>query len=120
MHRMPETGPRAPPGGGTVQGTGDVANCTAGKACSAAGASAPGSPPARRPFALAGAKRERRLPARHGPAPEVPPGPARVAPTCVYAGRGRADTVSGAPSATAWWDVPVADTATRPEGVRTS
>ncbi|MFI5804340.1 3D-(3,5/4)-trihydroxycyclohexane-1,2-dione acylhydrolase (decyclizing) [Streptomyces sp. NPDC051561] len=35
-------------------------------------------------------------------------------PTCVYVGVETADTVSGAPGADAWWDVPVAETATRP------
>ncbi|MGW0699219.1 3D-(3,5/4)-trihydroxycyclohexane-1,2-dione acylhydrolase (decyclizing) [Streptomyces sp. NPDC002867] len=36
------------------------------------------------------------------------------APTCVYVETGTADIVSGAPGAQAWWDVPVAETATRP------
>ncbi|MFE3599135.1 3D-(3,5/4)-trihydroxycyclohexane-1,2-dione acylhydrolase (decyclizing) [Streptomyces sp. NPDC059142] len=35
------------------------------------------------------------------------------APTCVYVETGTADTVSGVPPAQAWWDVPVAETATR-------
>jgi 3D-(3,5/4)-trihydroxycyclohexane-1,2-dione acylhydrolase (decyclizing) len=39
-------------------------------------------------------------------------------PTCVYTETETADTVSGAPAAQAWWDVPVAETATRPEAVR--
>jgi 3D-(3,5/4)-trihydroxycyclohexane-1,2-dione acylhydrolase (decyclizing) len=34
-------------------------------------------------------------------------------PTCVYVETETADTVSGAPPAQAWWDVPVAETATR-------
>ncbi|MFE4607047.1 3D-(3,5/4)-trihydroxycyclohexane-1,2-dione acylhydrolase (decyclizing) [Streptomyces niveus] len=38
-------------------------------------------------------------------------------PTCVYAETETADTVSGAPPAQAWWDVPVAETATRPSAV---
>ncbi|MGW5852310.1 3D-(3,5/4)-trihydroxycyclohexane-1,2-dione acylhydrolase (decyclizing) [Streptomyces sp. NPDC055254] len=40
---------------------------------------------------------------------------ARVAdrPTCVYAQTRTPDTVSGPPPAQAWWDVPVAETATR-------
>ncbi|AWT43383.1 hypothetical protein DMT42_14345 [Streptomyces actuosus] len=70
-------------------------------------------------FALAGAKCERRLPARYGPAPEVPHGrgPRTGATACVYAGTRTADTVSGAPPARAWWDGPVAETATRPSPV---
>ncbi|MER5971420.1 3D-(3,5/4)-trihydroxycyclohexane-1,2-dione acylhydrolase (decyclizing) [Streptomyces sp. NPDC002055] len=39
-------------------------------------------------------------------------------PTCVYVETETADTVSGAPGAQAWWDVPVAQTATRPAAVR--
>ncbi|MFD7441355.1 3D-(3,5/4)-trihydroxycyclohexane-1,2-dione acylhydrolase (decyclizing) [Streptomyces sp. NPDC059909] len=39
-------------------------------------------------------------------------------PTCVYAETETADTVSGAPPAQAWWDVPVAETATRPSAVK--
>lgn len=39
-------------------------------------------------------------------------------PTCVYVETETADTVSGAPPAQAWWDVPVAETATRPAAVR--
>ncbi|MFE3824001.1 3D-(3,5/4)-trihydroxycyclohexane-1,2-dione acylhydrolase (decyclizing) [Streptomyces sp. NPDC059092] len=35
------------------------------------------------------------------------------APTCVYVETETADTVSGVPPAQAWWDVPVAETATR-------
>ncbi|RII19590.1 3D-(3,5/4)-trihydroxycyclohexane-1,2-dione hydrolase [Streptomyces sp. YIM 130001] len=35
-------------------------------------------------------------------------------PTCVYVETETADTVSGVPSGEAWWDVPVAETATRP------
>ncbi|GHF36101.1 3D-(3,5/4)-trihydroxycyclohexane-1,2-dione acylhydrolase (decyclizing) [Streptomyces mashuensis] len=38
-------------------------------------------------------------------------------PTCVYVETETADTVSGAPPAQAWWDVPVAETATRPAAV---
>ncbi|MFE4212128.1 3D-(3,5/4)-trihydroxycyclohexane-1,2-dione acylhydrolase (decyclizing) [Streptomyces sp. NPDC056844] len=38
-------------------------------------------------------------------------------PTCVYVETGTADTVSGPPPAQAWWDVPVAETATRPSAV---
>ena len=34
-------------------------------------------------------------------------------PTCVYVETETADTVPGAPDAQAWWDVPVAETATR-------
>ncbi|MFJ3924769.1 3D-(3,5/4)-trihydroxycyclohexane-1,2-dione acylhydrolase (decyclizing) [Streptomyces sp. NPDC090022] len=34
-------------------------------------------------------------------------------PTCVYTQTRTPDTVSGPPPATAWWDVPVAETATR-------
>ncbi|MFJ1645745.1 3D-(3,5/4)-trihydroxycyclohexane-1,2-dione acylhydrolase (decyclizing) [Streptomyces sp. NPDC088258] len=34
-------------------------------------------------------------------------------PTCVYVETETADTVSGVPPAQAWWDVPVAETATR-------
>ncbi|MER7876226.1 3D-(3,5/4)-trihydroxycyclohexane-1,2-dione acylhydrolase (decyclizing) [Streptomyces solisilvae] len=39
-------------------------------------------------------------------------------PTCVYVETKTADTVSGAPEAQAWWDVPVARTATRPAAVK--
>ncbi|MGW0184160.1 3D-(3,5/4)-trihydroxycyclohexane-1,2-dione acylhydrolase (decyclizing) [Streptomyces sp. NPDC003362] len=39
-------------------------------------------------------------------------------PTCVYVETETADTVSGAPEAQAWWDVPVAETATRPSAVK--
>ncbi|MFI8989041.1 3D-(3,5/4)-trihydroxycyclohexane-1,2-dione acylhydrolase (decyclizing) [Streptomyces antimycoticus] len=39
-------------------------------------------------------------------------------PTCVYVETETADTVSGAPGAQAWWDVPVAQTATRPAAVK--
>ncbi|MFD6167488.1 3D-(3,5/4)-trihydroxycyclohexane-1,2-dione acylhydrolase (decyclizing) [Streptomyces coeruleorubidus] len=39
-------------------------------------------------------------------------------PTCVYVETQTADTVSGAPPAQAWWDVPVAETATRPSAVK--
>lgn len=39
-------------------------------------------------------------------------------PTCVYAETKTPDTVSGAPAAQAWWDVPVAETATRPSTVK--
>ncbi|MFF8710863.1 3D-(3,5/4)-trihydroxycyclohexane-1,2-dione acylhydrolase (decyclizing) [Streptomyces sp. NPDC015184] len=39
-------------------------------------------------------------------------------PTCVYVETETADTVSGPPPAQAWWDVPVAETATRPPAVR--
>ncbi|MFD5116730.1 3D-(3,5/4)-trihydroxycyclohexane-1,2-dione acylhydrolase (decyclizing) [Streptomyces sp. NPDC058391] len=38
-------------------------------------------------------------------------------PTCVYVETGTADTVSGVPPAQAWWDVPVAETATRASAV---
>ncbi|MET8943921.1 3D-(3,5/4)-trihydroxycyclohexane-1,2-dione acylhydrolase (decyclizing) [Streptomyces sp. NPDC004542] len=38
-------------------------------------------------------------------------------PTCVYVETETADTVSGAPPAQAWWDVPVAETATRASAV---
>ncbi|MDG5804755.1 3D-(3,5/4)-trihydroxycyclohexane-1,2-dione acylhydrolase (decyclizing) [Streptomyces ossamyceticus] len=39
-------------------------------------------------------------------------------PTCVYVETETADTVSGPPPAQAWWDVPVAETATRASAVR--
>ncbi|MFF7162816.1 3D-(3,5/4)-trihydroxycyclohexane-1,2-dione acylhydrolase (decyclizing) [Streptomyces sp. NPDC008086] len=39
-------------------------------------------------------------------------------PTCVYVETQTADTVSGAPPAQAWWDVPVAETATRASTVK--
>lgn len=42
---------------------------------------------------------------------------AAQAPTCVYVETETADTVPGAPKAQAWWDVPVAETATRPAAV---
>ncbi|MFI6941901.1 3D-(3,5/4)-trihydroxycyclohexane-1,2-dione acylhydrolase (decyclizing) [Streptomyces sp. NPDC050418] len=38
-------------------------------------------------------------------------------PTCVYVETGSADTVSGVPSGQAWWDVPVAETASRKAAV---
>ncbi|GHA93699.1 MULTISPECIES: 3D-(3,5/4)-trihydroxycyclohexane-1,2-dione acylhydrolase (decyclizing) [Streptomyces] len=38
-------------------------------------------------------------------------------PTCVYVETRTPDTVSGPPPAQAWWDVPVAETATRPSAV---
>ena len=38
-------------------------------------------------------------------------------PTCVYVETETPDTVSGPPPAQAWWDVPVAETATRPPAV---
>lgn len=38
-------------------------------------------------------------------------------PTCVYVETKTADTVPGAPEAQAWWDVPVAETATRPAAI---
>ncbi|MGW1836742.1 3D-(3,5/4)-trihydroxycyclohexane-1,2-dione acylhydrolase (decyclizing) [Streptomyces sp. NPDC002067] len=38
-------------------------------------------------------------------------------PTCVYVETETADTVPGAPGAQSWWDVPVAETATRPAAV---
>jgi 3D-(3,5/4)-trihydroxycyclohexane-1,2-dione acylhydrolase (decyclizing) len=39
-------------------------------------------------------------------------------PTCVHVDTETADTVSGAPPAQAWWDVPVAETATRPSALK--
>ncbi|ANS65371.1 acetolactate synthase [Streptomyces lincolnensis] len=39
-------------------------------------------------------------------------------PTCVYVETETSDTVSGAPEAQAWWDVPVAETATRASAVK--
>ncbi|WP_327162149.1 3D-(3,5/4)-trihydroxycyclohexane-1,2-dione acylhydrolase (decyclizing) [Streptomyces zaomyceticus] len=39
-------------------------------------------------------------------------------PTCVYVETETADTVSGPPLADAWWDVPVAETSTRPSAVK--
>lgn len=39
-------------------------------------------------------------------------------PTCVYAQTRTPDTVSGPPPAQAWWDVPVAETATRSSAAR--
>ncbi|WP_258565379.1 thiamine pyrophosphate-dependent enzyme, partial [Streptomyces sp. WELS2] len=47
-------------------------------------------------------------------------GEARAAdvPTCVYVETETSDTVSGAPPAQAWWDVPVAATAARPSAVK--
>ncbi|MDN3296918.1 3D-(3,5/4)-trihydroxycyclohexane-1,2-dione acylhydrolase (decyclizing) [Streptomyces ficellus] len=43
---------------------------------------------------------------------------ASTVPTCVYVETETADTVSGAPPAEAWWDVPVAETATRASAVK--
>ncbi|KOX37219.1 MULTISPECIES: 3D-(3,5/4)-trihydroxycyclohexane-1,2-dione acylhydrolase (decyclizing) [unclassified Streptomyces] len=47
-------------------------------------------------------------------------GEARAAtvPTCVYVETETPDTVSGPPPAPAWWDVPVAETSTRPSAVK--
>ncbi|MFI0979503.1 3D-(3,5/4)-trihydroxycyclohexane-1,2-dione acylhydrolase (decyclizing) [Streptomyces sp. NPDC021093] len=42
---------------------------------------------------------------------------ASTVPTCVYVETETGDTVSGPPSGAAWWDVPVAETATRPSAV---
>ncbi|MBD3545978.1 3D-(3,5/4)-trihydroxycyclohexane-1,2-dione acylhydrolase (decyclizing) [Streptomyces sp. JV180] len=39
-------------------------------------------------------------------------------PTCVYVETETPDTVSGPPPAQAWWDVPVAETASRPAAAR--
>ncbi|OKJ54927.1 3D-(3,5/4)-trihydroxycyclohexane-1,2-dione hydrolase [Streptomyces sp. CB02009] len=39
-------------------------------------------------------------------------------PTCVYVETETPDTVSGPPPAQAWWDVPVAETSTRPSAVK--
>ncbi|WFB09449.1 3D-(3,5/4)-trihydroxycyclohexane-1,2-dione acylhydrolase (decyclizing) [Streptomyces sp. LX-29] len=39
-------------------------------------------------------------------------------PTCVYVETETTDTVPGAPGAQAWWDVPVAEAATRPAAVK--
>lgn len=39
-------------------------------------------------------------------------------PTCVYVQTRTPDTVSGPPPAQAWWDVPVAETATRAEAAQ--
>lgn len=43
---------------------------------------------------------------------------AATVPTCVYVETETADSVSGAPPAQAWWDVPVAETSTRPSAVK--
>ncbi|MFE0771543.1 3D-(3,5/4)-trihydroxycyclohexane-1,2-dione acylhydrolase (decyclizing) [Streptomyces sp. NPDC058861] len=43
---------------------------------------------------------------------------AATVPTCVYVETETPDTVSGPPPAAAWWDVPVAETSTRPSAVR--
>ncbi|GGT28579.1 3D-(3,5/4)-trihydroxycyclohexane-1,2-dione acylhydrolase (decyclizing) [Streptomyces purpureus] len=43
---------------------------------------------------------------------------AATVPTCVYTETKTADTVSGPPPAQAWWDVPVAETSTRPSAVK--
>ncbi|OKK07775.1 3D-(3,5/4)-trihydroxycyclohexane-1,2-dione hydrolase [Streptomyces sp. CB03234] len=43
---------------------------------------------------------------------------AATVPTCVYVETETADTVSGAPAAEAWWDVPVAETATRAPAIK--
>ncbi|WP_415950462.1 3D-(3,5/4)-trihydroxycyclohexane-1,2-dione acylhydrolase (decyclizing) [Streptomyces sp. KLOTTS4A1] len=57
----------------------------------------------------AGTVRELREALREARAAEVP--------TCVYTETESADTVSGAGAAQAWWDVPVAETATRKAAV---
>ena len=43
---------------------------------------------------------------------------AATVPTCVYVETETPDTVSGPPPAQAWWDVPVAETSTRPSAVK--
>ncbi|MFC8170532.1 3D-(3,5/4)-trihydroxycyclohexane-1,2-dione acylhydrolase (decyclizing) [Streptomyces sp. NPDC057325] len=43
---------------------------------------------------------------------------AATVPTCVYVETETPDTLSGPPPAAAWWDVPVAETSTRPSAVR--
>ncbi|MFE5830288.1 3D-(3,5/4)-trihydroxycyclohexane-1,2-dione acylhydrolase (decyclizing) [Streptomyces sp. NPDC056508] len=43
---------------------------------------------------------------------------AAAVPTCVYVETETPDTVSGPPPAAAWWDVPVAETSTRPSAVK--
>ncbi|MFE0653177.1 3D-(3,5/4)-trihydroxycyclohexane-1,2-dione acylhydrolase (decyclizing) [Streptomyces sp. NPDC059534] len=43
---------------------------------------------------------------------------ATTVPTCVYVETETPDTVSGPPPAQAWWDVPVAETSTRPSAVK--
>ncbi|MFB7913511.1 3D-(3,5/4)-trihydroxycyclohexane-1,2-dione acylhydrolase (decyclizing) [Streptomyces sp. NPDC056061] len=43
---------------------------------------------------------------------------AATRPTCVYVETETPDTVSGPPPAQAWWDVPVAETASRPSAVK--
>ncbi|MGW7415708.1 3D-(3,5/4)-trihydroxycyclohexane-1,2-dione acylhydrolase (decyclizing) [Streptomyces sp. NPDC054863] len=43
---------------------------------------------------------------------------ASTVPTCVYVETETGDTVSGPPPGDAWWDVPVAETATRPSAAR--
>ncbi|MGX2997112.1 3D-(3,5/4)-trihydroxycyclohexane-1,2-dione acylhydrolase (decyclizing) [Streptomyces sp. JNUCC 64] len=43
---------------------------------------------------------------------------AATVPTCVYTETRTPDTVSGPPGAQAWWDVPVAETATRAPALR--
>lgn len=60
-------------------------------------------------IALAGAKSERRLPARRGPAPEVPP-------KCHVSTRGpeRPTLCRARPRPRGWWDVSVAKAAARP------
>ncbi|MFJ9433542.1 3D-(3,5/4)-trihydroxycyclohexane-1,2-dione acylhydrolase (decyclizing) [Streptomyces sp. NPDC101490] len=42
---------------------------------------------------------------------------AATVPTCVYVETETPDTVSGPPPARAWWDVPVAETSTRPSAI---
>ncbi|MGW3572325.1 3D-(3,5/4)-trihydroxycyclohexane-1,2-dione acylhydrolase (decyclizing), partial [Streptomyces sp. NPDC000941] len=56
-----------------------------------------------------------RVPQRGGP---PPPPRASDRPTCVYVETETAGPVPGAPAAQAWWDVPVAQTATRPAAVK--
>ncbi|MFC9588419.1 3D-(3,5/4)-trihydroxycyclohexane-1,2-dione acylhydrolase (decyclizing) [Streptomyces sp. NPDC056944] len=43
---------------------------------------------------------------------------AATEPTCVYVETETADSVSGPPPAQAWWDVPVAETSTRPSAAK--
>lgn len=66
-------------------------------------------------FALAGAKCERRLPARRGPAPEVPPTPPKPPKCHVSTRRPERPTLCRArPAARPWWDGSVAEAAARP------
>lgn len=108
----PVAGPRTPNGPGTPTGprtpTGPYVPPGA----------APGTPPiasgAGGRLALAGASRERRLPARRGPAPEVPP-----RPHVSTRGPERPTQCRARPGPGTWWDEDMARSAAHPPATGT-